>query len=165
MRAVLILVTFFVAIGCSPDNETLFRLVEWQIIRYADVLLMFAEAENFLNGPTDDAHDALNSVRGRANATTFTGGDRINDPLVFDEVVIDERSRELCFETLRKGDLIRKGRFIQAMKGMELELRNNGGTFAFGALAGSNVSSRHLLYPIPSRELSLNRALTQNPGW
>jgi hypothetical protein len=135
------------------------------LLRFSDVLLMFAEAENFINGPTEDAHEALNTVRRRANASPFGGNSRITDKTIFDGILMDERSRELCFETLRKGDLIRKGRFIQAMKGMELELRNNGGTFAFGALAGSNVSSRHLLYPIPTRELSLNRALTQNPGW
>lgn len=135
------------------------------ILRFADVLLMFAEVENTLNGPTAEAHYALNLVRSRANASTYSGANSVSNPAVFDKIIIEERSRELCFETLRKGDLIRKGQFIDAMKAAELEIKSNGGAFAFGALAASNVSTRHLLYPIPSRELSLNRALIQNPGW
>jgi hypothetical protein len=134
------------------------------LLRYSDVLLMFAEAENFINGPTPAAFEALNKVRGRAKASLYDEQMNINK-ISFQAIIMDERSRELCFETWRKGDLIRTEQFIDAMEALELELKSNGATFEFGALAASNVTQRNLLYPIPTRELSLNRALTQNPGW
>jgi hypothetical protein len=40
-----------------------------------------------------------------------------------------------------------------------------GTAFAYAATGGRNVSSRHLLFPIPSAEISVNKKMTQNPGW
>ena len=135
--------------------------INYPVIRYSDVLLMFAEAENQVNGPTAAAHDALNLVRGRANATQFIGGSRITDPIVFQKTIQDERSRELCFESLRKYDLIRWGNFVPEMKAVIPTLPAN----AFYALAFQSVTQKNVLFPIPTRELGLNRALTQNAGW
>ncbi|WP_345954262.1 RagB/SusD family nutrient uptake outer membrane protein [Mucilaginibacter sp. PAMB04168] len=77
----------------------------------------------------------------------------------------DERARELCYEAQRKPDLIRWGIWVQTMNNVAAEIRANGGSFAYGALAGSNITSRNLLYPIPASELTVNNAATQNPGW
>src|SRR5690606_29838644 len=88
----------------SPTN--------FPLLRYADVLLMFAEAENEMNGPTEEAYDAVNQVRARAEAYAFTGLDQDD----FRQAIRDERARELCFEGLRKFDLIRWGIFEQAMR-------------------------------------------------
>lgn len=136
------------------------------VLRYADVLLMLAEAENEVNGPTQKAHNALNMVRARAHASEFTGAKVITDKNVFRQVIRDERARELAFEAIRDHDLKRWGIFLSTMK----ELANNVSTtypanLKFLALAGNNIAERHLYLPIPSLELSLNKAIKQTPGW
>lgn len=88
--------------------------INWVIMRYSDILLMFAEAENELNGgPTQPAIDALTQVRSRA----FSAGDQQvkvtnyiaehNDHDSFFEAVANERMFEFGGEGLRKYDLIR----------------------------------------------------------
>ena len=145
---------------CLPRHR-LGTPINFPILRYSDVLLMFAEAENKVNGPTQAAHDALNEVRERAGATLFKDDKAIASPEAFQNVIIEERSRELCFEALRKHDLIRWGIFVREMRAVIATLPAD----AYYLRAFNNVSDKHLLYPIPTRELSLNRALTQNPGW
>jgi len=82
------------------------------------------------------------------------------------ETIKEERSRELCFEGLRKMDLIRWGSFINNVKQVAVEVQNEAGaSYASAAQAGMNITPTHLLFPIPIYELSLNRLLTQNPGW
>ena len=84
----------------------------WQIIRYSDVLLMFAEAENELSGPTTAAYNAINMVRRRgfgkpinaADATVDLSGLSKDD---FFKALVRERSLELGGEGVRKFDLIR----------------------------------------------------------
>lgn len=91
----------------------------WPVLRYSDVLLMLAEAENEVNGPTAAAYDALNQVRRRgyglllspapvpappaATAVNLTGLTQAT----FRQAVRDERLRELAFEGFRRQDLKR----------------------------------------------------------
>jgi len=97
----------------APNNAIQYFSLKWQIIRYADVLLMYAEAENELNGPTASAYQALNQVRRRGfgvavntpnAAADLTGGLSQSD---FFKAVVRERSLELGGEGVRKFDLIR----------------------------------------------------------
>ncbi|PTQ96625.1 putative outer membrane starch-binding protein [Mucilaginibacter yixingensis] len=84
----------------------------------------------------------------------------------FLQAIQDERARELCYESLRRPDLIRWGIWVQTMNALGADMKANAGaTFAYGGLAGSNVSAKHNLYPIPSSEITVNTAATQNPGW
>ncbi len=84
----------------------------------------------------------------------------------FQQAVEDERARELCYESLRKPDLIRWGLWVSTMNALAADMKANAGaTFSYGSLAGSNITSRNLLFPIPASELSVNSAATQNPGW
>jgi starch-binding outer membrane protein, SusD/RagB family len=85
---------------------------KWQILRYADVLLMYAESENELNGPTSSAYNAINMVRRRG----FSKAIGAADPTVdlsglskdqFFKALVRERSLELGGEGVRKYDLIR----------------------------------------------------------
>ncbi len=78
--------------------------------------------------------------------------------------IMDERSRELCYESVRKTDLIRWGIFVSTMNRVGADIKLSGGT-AYGGLGGSNVKAKHLLFPIPSGEITVNKAATQNPGW
>ncbi len=224
------------------------------LLRYSDVLLMFAEADNEVNnGPSDLATDKVNEVRERAWSTgintisvvsggsgytaiptvTITGGGgsgalaratvsggKVNSVILipndlgyslakgsytsvptititggggagaiaiatihkkedariayglgkaaFLKLIQDERSRELCFEALRKQDLIRWGIFYDRMKEVQLEMEADnpaGSANAFMSLAYKNVEKKHLLFPIPANEIGINRVLEQNPDW
>lgn len=81
------------------------------LLRYSDVLLMFAEAENWLNaGPTPEAIDALRQVRKRAfkgNEAMIDAETYPSDMAGFQDVIMQERAWELGTEGIRKWDLIR----------------------------------------------------------
>lgn len=144
----------------------------YPLLRYADVLLMFAEADNVINsGPSVEAYRAINQVRRRAYGISL---DAISSEIDFKNMdqgtflaaIQEERSRELCFEGLRKHDLIRWGILIPTLKQVASEVNANAeNNMKYAALRFNNVSTRHLLLPIPESELALNNLLTQNPEW
>lgn len=107
----------------------------------------------------------------RATATATIGTYDVDLPAGlskddFQKFIIDERARELCFEGVRKADLIRWGKFIDQMKLMEQDIIANApASLQYSTRPYRNVSVKHLLEPIPSLELSLNRAMEQNPLW
>ncbi len=88
--------------------------INWPIMRYSDVLLMFAEAENHLNGPTSSAKQALRRVRNRAFAAQdqnlkvehYLDSVSVDQPTFF-SAIVNERAWEFGGECLRKYDLIR----------------------------------------------------------
>lgn len=135
--------------------------VNTHIIRYADALLMYAEALNE-GGQTDKALGYLNRIRERAfNSADFNYAALSQQD--FRTAVWKERRLELAFEGHRWFDLVRTGRFVEVMKahGMtEAGLAESNKTEI-----SANVSERHTLYPIPQREIDLNKKLTQNPGF
>jgi hypothetical protein len=87
--------------------------LKWQIIRYSDVLLMFAEAENEISGPTAAAYNAINMVRRRGYGKPIGTPDAAVDipaglsKSAFFAAVVRERALELAGEGIRKYDLIR----------------------------------------------------------
>lgn len=152
-------------------------------MRYADVVLMAAEAYNEI-GETGKAWTLLNSVRSRAGATEITSSNYaslMKSPKVYDLPFIDdsdeagkfrtalfwERGFELAFEGHRKFDLIRWGILKEALAlPAEHNTRANQGEDAF--IAGSTFQSgKHELFPIPLDEIQANRLLnnTNNPNY
>jgi hypothetical protein len=124
------------------------------IIRYSEVLLNHAEAENELNGPTVKAFKSLNKVRKRAglpDLTLLTTPDKN----AFREAVYLERRLELVYEYQRWFDLIRQ--------------KDANGNSSFVAnlskVGKTNAKDKHRLFPIPLSELENNSLLKQNPGW
>ena len=97
----------------APTDAVQYLSLKWQIIRYSDVLLMFAEAENQLNGPTAAAYNAINQVRRRGYGKSITTADATVDLSAglsqsdFFKAIVKERSLELGGEGIRKYDLIR----------------------------------------------------------
>ncbi len=97
----------------TPANAIQYFGLKWQILRYSDVLLMFAEAENELNGPTTAAYNAVNQVRRRGYGKPITTADPTVDlpaglsKTAFFDAIVKERSLELGGEGVRKFDLIR----------------------------------------------------------
>ncbi len=115
---------------------------DFPLIRYADVLLMRAEALNEL-GQSAEAHDYLNMVRNRAgldDLSDLSEGD-------FLDAVLEERKLEFAAEGHRWFDLVRTGK---------LE------TLVPLAKPGVTPQARHYLFPIPQRERDLNPNLAQN---
>ncbi len=236
--------------------------INYALLRYSDVLLMYAEADNEINGPQSEAIKFVNMVRKRAWSTgintinitnggsgytsssvvnvSFNGGGgsgvqatakidassgrvtavefvknsvtgiyngegyssapivtltttsgpgsgavatatvynendykiplpgEINSPdqLTFREFLREERSRELGFESLRKHDLIRWGIFLERMEEIRSVMTSEISRFQyFYTRPFVNVQPKHLLWPIPEKELSLNSLLEQNPDW
>lgn len=134
------------------------------LLRYADVLLMLAEAECEMNN-LSDARAYLNTVRGRSLASLINLS-QSPDQVTLRAIIRDERARELCFEGLRKFDLIRWGEFNNAMNNMKVLINLSTTTNKARYLTAYNNSGlRDTLLPIPSSETSVNNLMTQNPGW
>jgi hypothetical protein len=150
--------------------------INWPLLRYADILLMYAEAENEVNGgPTNDAMEAINKVRrrgfglvlaGDANNTKYDLPSNLSKYKFF-RAIVDERSRELNFEGLRRADLIRWGIFVETMKETLNMMEEDAlpANEAWKKLTYKNVSSKHIVYPTPAYELELNKMLIQHPLW
>jgi hypothetical protein len=111
----------------APTNAVQYLGLKWQILRYADVLLMFAEAENELNGPTAAAYNAINMVRRRGYGKPVSTVDPTVDipagltKAEFFKYLVRERALELGGEGIRKYDLIRWNLLSTAIT----ESRNN----------------------------------------
>ncbi|MEY4381586.1 MAG: hypothetical protein RJA92_966 [Bacteroidota bacterium] len=97
----------------APTNAIQYFGLKWQILRYSDVMLMFAEAENEINGPTTAAYNAVNQVRRRGYGKPIATANAAVDlpaglnKADFFTAIVKERSLELGGEGVRKYDLIR----------------------------------------------------------
>jgi len=138
--------------------------VNFPLLRYSDVLLMYAEAKNEL-GDVAEAGLKVKDVRDRANAADSTATIGADQSLMRD-FIKNERFRELAYEGLRKFDLVRWDEFVGTMSSLAAVIRANAPAGQlYTAFGPGNVSTRNTLLPIPLDELSLNKAITQNPGW
>ncbi|NGF57917.1 RagB/SusD family nutrient uptake outer membrane protein [Parapedobacter sp. SGR-10] len=237
-------------------KENVYTPINYPILRFSDVLLMFAEAETQATGAiSQEAIDAVNMVRSRAygkmlssryvqaievtvprvsgtytaattNITISGGGGQdataaaliasngvanitvtfegsgytsvptvtitgagtgaqavavLNDPNIDSDIpasdiaspekfltfIQDERSRELCLESLRKGDLVRWGKLVENMKIVRdhIETSSLSSALDYADWSYKNVSARDVVWPIPSYEMGLNSGLVQNKGW
>jgi starch-binding outer membrane protein, SusD/RagB family len=119
------------------------------IFRYADVLLMMAEAD--LNGASGGSADALalvNQLHASRGAQPLTSITLVNTANLYDgNTLLAERQKELYYESWRRQDLIRFGVFLQPW-----------------ALKTAD-DPKYLLFPIPATQLVANPNLKQNPGY
>lgn len=138
--------------------------VDYGVLRYADVLLMFAEAK-FKTGDETGARDLLKELRLRAcnddqaKVATITTAYFKAD---FMQELLDERSRELLGEGWRRFDLIRTNKLKSVVANLDPSAmfpREDVATVK------SNFADNKIWYPIPSREISTNGNLVQNPGY
>lgn len=149
--------------------KSLYTTINFPILRYADVLLMYAEAINeYAGAPDEQAKEAIREIRKRAGVKTDES--LLGDYRSFRDLVRNERGRELAFEGLRKWDLIRWGTFVEKMHNAgtnqptENKYRNVSYT-NYASANYANVTARHIYLPIPTKELAVNHALRQNPLW
>jgi tetratricopeptide (TPR) repeat protein len=127
----------------SPNN--------YRLIRYADVLLMYAECLNGLNR-TAEAYPYVDRVRQRAGLATLTVAKPGLNQTQFLTQLKHERLTELAGEGWRWADLARWGDLTPALASRDAD-------FA-GFIVG-----KHELYPIPQSDIDLNSNLTQNPNY
>ena len=139
----------------------------WPVLRYADVLLMLAEALNEQSGPTSEAYGYLNQVRKRAGLAEVAGLDKT----AFRNKVLQERRIELAFENHRWFDLKRTktpAELAQFMNAYAAKEKANPtvprGGVAFNALDYVFTENEYV-FPIPAPQILINDKLTQNPGY
>jgi hypothetical protein len=134
------------------------------LMRYADVLLMYAEAKTELGEVDKTVYDALDAIRDRAAMphVEATSQERLL------ETIRNERAVELAFEGLRLAD-IRRWRIAEAvMPGnvQGIDVRQDGGTATLrGIWQRAFTAPRDYLWPIPAPERDLDPALNQNTGY
>lgn len=133
---------------------TTFASTDQPIIRLADVYLMYTEC--YVNGGAGDrtkALDYINVVRARAGAPAYGATDLTR------KGIMDERSRELYLESVRRSDLVRNGMFVgptQTVWQCKGSLEN---------LEGTRIASHYALYPVPAAVLAAQPDFKQNPGY
>ncbi len=145
---------------------------DWPIIRYADVLLMLAEAQ----GNTGASVGYISQIRVRAGLSSITGA--FATTAAFEKELTEQRRAEFAFENHRWFDMVRYGTTLANFNTLQV-LKDH---FAYEYLAHysqytapvptllqlqSNVIANRLLLPIPQREIDTNTQLviTQNPGY
>lgn len=123
------------------------------LLRLPDIMLIYAEAVNELNGgPDTEAYKQVNEIRKRANATPFSNMNQEQ----FRSAVLEERARELAYEADRRYDLFRWGIYLSVMNDIDVD--------EHGVV--KRRMERNLLYPIPKSEVTANNQIDENnPGW
>lgn len=130
--------------------------MNYPLMRYADVLLQYAEALNEADGaPSEAAYTYLNQIRKRADLQALSGLSQE----AFRNAVWKERWCELAFENKIWFDMARTRKAWDLKSGAF----NNyvGHPFVYGP----TLKERELLFPIPTGEMKNNKKLTQNPGY
>lgn len=124
------------------------------VIRYSEVLLIYAEALNEANGgPTVEAYSAINQVRARARNGVNNVLPDIADKnqTEFRNAVLNERRHEFVSEGQRWFDLVRTRTLVESVKRAKGDV--------------ANPTSINYVFPIPQRELDNNKNLKQNEGY
>lgn len=141
----------------------------WPFLRYADILLIYAEAQCELSeGISTEALDKLNEVRSRSGAVlaTTSGNGAITTKVQLRSAILEERAKEFAMEGDRRWDLIRWGIYLDAMNAI-------GGINKDGTQSSYDEyniykyrENKHLLWPLPTSEIDSNTSITENnPGW
>lgn len=135
------------------------------VLRYAEVLLMIAEAANEVAGaPTAEAYTAVNAIRARAGIPAMTPG-LAHD--IFRDSVFNERRWELSLEGPNGYfDSQRNWPWAKARVEQSMKLARSSSS-KFPKANNTPISDQYKLLPIPQRAIDLNPALKghQNPGW
>ena len=147
--------------------------INWYILRYADVLLLYAEALNeWKQGPTDEAYRAINMVRRRGFGLPVETDNKNSDLSTgmsyedFQSTVRNERAYELAFEGHRRQDLVRWGIYYESIRQTAQDLVNwySGGD-GFYVCVDYTKKNKNELLPIPQQEMDICTQFEQNLGW
>lgn len=158
---------------------------DYHVIRYAEVLLIYAEATYEQTGSISDTDldMSINEVRKRVNMPLLTNAFATSNGLDMQEEIRRERTIELAYEAFRYDDLRRwktaEAEMKQDVKGVkftgtEYEEKNptysglldaNGFVIVESANDRHFINPKHYLAPLPLLQIMHNPSLEQNPGW
>lgn len=147
------------AFGASGAPGTRNNNLNVPLIRYAEVLLIYAEAQNEAGGPNMAAYDAFKRIRDRAQLSTPAFG--TYNQSTFREAVWRERWHELCYEGITWFDMVR-------LRKVYNESTNGFDNFVGHINKSTNqpLQTKHLLFPLGIQEMNNNPNLKpQNPGY
>ena len=140
----------------------------YPLIRYAEILLNYAEALNEYDGPSKDVYDAVEAVRKRAGLSPY----KLPQDLTQDkmrEVIQHERRVEFAFEEQRFWD-VRRWKIAEqtdskVMKGVKIDASVTPQTFNYINIREHSFRTPMYLWPIPQSETAKSSSLIQNPGY
>jgi hypothetical protein len=137
---------------------------DYIVLRYAEVLLMIAEAANEVSGaPTPEAYAAVNAIRARAGIPNMTPG--LSHDL-FRDSVFNERRWELALEGPNGYfDSQRNWNWAKARVEESMKRFKTSSSSKFPKANNTPIPDKYKLMPIPQRAIDLNKLLQQNPGW
>ncbi len=149
----------------SPGEDAPIRRnapVNWPMIRFADVLLMYAEAKNESSGVSVEVYNAVNAIRTRAGIVALPAGltkDQMRENIRL------ERLREFLFEAHSYFDVRRwkTAHTTDRFFGLNQDIFDF--RYTTRLFKKSFQENRDYLWPIPSVEIDLNPLMQQNPGW
>lgn len=167
VNAVVYVKKYLFPVAISGDGES-----DWPIIRYADVLLMMAEAQGY--SPSSISY--INQIRNRAGLANLPAS--VNTVALFEKALADERRLEFAFENQRWYDLVRYNTTMTTITAEQTIKDHFAHTYTvhyatytaptptLAELQG-NVTTNRLLLPIPQHEIDTNTQLVipQNPGY
>ena len=141
----------------------------YPLIRFADILLMYAEALNEFSGPSQEVYDAVEQIRQRAGLDPY----QLQTGMTKDEmraVIQHERRVEFAFEGSRFWDVrrwkIAEQTDSQMMTGMKVKKNADGSyTYTVQDVRKHNFRKPMYLWPIPQSETAKSPDLLQNPGY
>ncbi|WP_236973504.1 RagB/SusD family nutrient uptake outer membrane protein [Membranihabitans maritimus] len=158
------------------ENNFWDSYVNWIIFRYADVLLMYAEAKNEVSGPDQSIYDALNQIRRRSGMPDVDQM-KYNDQASLRDFIRNERRVELAAEGLRYFDILRWGiaedvlnrniKSLDLSNWVDLPKDEEGNSL----LPYKDVQTRifnpekNYVWPIPQDAIDRAENLEQHPAW
>lgn len=141
----------FISIAERPVNYSTQSQQDWVAIRYAEVLLNYAEAQNEAAGPDQSVYDAINEIRARVDMPALQPGLSKEQ---MREKIRNERRIEMAMEGMRYFDLKRWNIAHEIIP----QITDPGGT-------PRNFEQKHYLWPFPQGEIDINDQLEQNNGY
>ncbi|MDR0793390.1 MAG: RagB/SusD family nutrient uptake outer membrane protein [Chitinophagaceae bacterium] len=163
----------FSSVNGSPVYSN--TVYDWIYLRYADVLLEYAEAANEYEGPTANVYNMLFALRQRAG---IAQGDDQSYGLQLEmnqdqmrKAIRNERRIEMAFEEQRFWDIrrwkIADTVYATPVQGMDIQQSSSGQLFynKIQVLSPSFSNPKMYFYPIPYSEVVKNNNMKQNPGW
>jgi len=129
--------------------------LNWTIMRYPELLLIFAEASNEVSGPSAASYEAVNLIRRRALLPDLSGLTKDQ----FREAIWRESYHELCFEDKNWFNMVR------TRKAYNFTTGNFDNLIGYTFVSGAVYAEKDLVFPIPTSEMHSNKNLVQNPGY
>ncbi|MEO5996563.1 MAG: RagB/SusD family nutrient uptake outer membrane protein [Chitinophagaceae bacterium] len=137
------------------QNSTASSGLNWTLMRFPEILLIYAEASNEVAGPTAASYEAVNKIRRRALLPELSGLTKDK----FKEAIWRESFHELCFENKSWFNMVR----LRKAYNVTTNNFDNyvGHKFSYGPV----LKEKELLFPIPTSAMQTNKNLVQNTGY